>query len=123
VGRRRHFFDNAEIYARGGAEKIMGEALKELGWPRQKFVVSTKFYWASRRPEREDTLNAKYLRHAIEGSLARLGLDYVDWCSATAPTRHADRGEVWAMHRMIERGRRCTGAPASGAPTRSAPPG
>jgi len=101
-----NFFDNAEIYARGGAEKIMGEALKELGWPRQKFVVSTKFYWGlGDGPNEKNTLNAKYLRHAIEGSLARLRLDYVDlvFCHRPDPTTPIEE-TVWAMHRMIERG-------------------
>jgi voltage-dependent potassium channel beta subunit len=101
-----NFFDNAEIYARGGAEKIMGAALKELGWPRQKFIVSTKFYWGlADGPNEKNTLNAKYLRHAIEGSLARLGLDYVDlvFCHRPDPTTPIEE-TVWAMHRMIERG-------------------
>jgi voltage-dependent potassium channel beta subunit len=101
-----NFFDNAEIYARGGAEKIMGAALKELGWPRQRFVVSTKFYWGlGDGPNDKNTLNRKYLRHAIEGSLARLGLDYVDlvFCHRPDPTTPIEE-TVWAMHRMIERG-------------------
>jgi len=101
-----NFFDNAEIYARGGAEKIMGAALKELRWPRQKFVVSTKFYWGlGDGPNDRNTLNRKYLRHAIEGSLARLGLDYVDlvFCHRPDPTTPIEE-TVWAMHRMIERG-------------------
>jgi voltage-dependent potassium channel beta subunit len=101
-----NFFDNAEIYARGGAETIMGAALKELGWPRQRFVVSTKFYWGlGDGPNEKNTLNAKYLRHAIEGSLARLGLDYVDlvFCHRPDPMTPIEE-TVWAMHRMIERG-------------------
>ena len=101
-----NFFDNAEIYARGGAETIMGAALKELGWPRLKFIVSTKFYWGlGEGPNDRNTLNAKYLRHAIEGSLARLGLDYVDlvFCHRPDPTTPIEE-TVWAMHRMIERG-------------------
>lgn len=101
-----NFFDNAEIYARGGAEKIMGAALKELGWPRQKFVVSTKFFWGlADGPNERNTLNAKYLRHAIDGSLARLSLDYVDlvFCHRPDPATPIEE-TVWAMHRMIERG-------------------
>jgi voltage-dependent potassium channel beta subunit len=101
-----NFFDNAEIYARGGAEKIMGAALKELGWPRTKYIVSTKFYWGlADGPNEKNTLNRKYLRHAIEGSLARLGLDYVDlvFCHRPDPTTPIEE-TVWAMHQMIERG-------------------
>ena len=101
-----NFFDNAEIYARGGAEKIMGAALKELGWPRQKFVVSTKFYWGlGEGPNDRNTLNRKYLRHAIEGSLARLQLDYIDLVFCHRADPHTPIEEtVWAMHQMIERG-------------------
>ena len=101
-----NFFDNAEIYARGGAETIMGAALKALGWPRQKFIVSTKFYWGlADSPNEKNTLNAKYLRHAIDGSLARLGLDYVDLVFCHRPDPHTPIEEtVWAMHRMIARG-------------------
>jgi len=101
-----NFFDNAEIYARGGAEKIMGAALKELGWPRIKYVVSTKFYWGlGDGPNDRNTLNRKYLRHAIEGSLARLGLDYVDlvFCHRPDPATPIEE-TVWAMHQTIERG-------------------
>jgi voltage-dependent potassium channel beta subunit len=101
-----NFFDNAEIYARGGAEKMMGAALKELGWPRLKYVVSTKFYWGlGDGPNEKNTLNRKYLRHAIEGSLARLQLDYVDlvFCHRPDPTTPIEE-TVWAMHQMIERG-------------------
>jgi len=101
-----NFFDNAEIYARGGAEKMMGAALKELRWPRLKYVVSTKFYWGlGDGPNEKNTLNRKYLRHAIEGSLARLQLDYVDlvFCHRPDPTTPIEE-TVWAMHQMIERG-------------------
>jgi voltage-dependent potassium channel beta subunit len=101
-----NFFDNAEIYARGGAETLMGAALKALGWPRTRYVVSTKFYWGlADGPNEKNTLNAKYLRHAIEGSLARLGLDYVDlvFCHRPDPATPIEE-TVWAMHRMVERG-------------------
>ena len=101
-----NFFDNAEIYARGESERIMGAAIRALGWPRQKFVVSTKFFWGlSDGPNEKNTLNAKYLRHAIEGSLARFGLDYIDLVFCHRADPHTPIEEtVWAMHRMIERG-------------------
>jgi voltage-dependent potassium channel beta subunit len=101
-----NFFDNAEIYARGESERIMGAAFKALGWPRQKFVVSTKFFWGlGDGPNEKNTLNAKYLRHAIEGSLSRLGLDYIDlaFCHRADPATPIEE-TVWAMHRMVERG-------------------
>jgi voltage-dependent potassium channel beta subunit len=105
-----NFFDNAEIYARGQSEEIMGAVLKELGWPRLKYMVSTKFYWglASGKgefPNERNTLNRKYLRQAIDGSLKRLQLDYVDlvYCHRSDPNTPVEE-TVWAMHEMIERG-------------------
>src|SRR5664279_1654539 len=77
-----NFFDNAEVYAKGQSEVVMGEAFKRLGWSRLNYVVSTKFFWGLDREgnavNRKDTLNRKYLMQAIDGSLARLGLDFVD---------------------------------------------
>jgi voltage-dependent potassium channel beta subunit len=106
-----NFFDNAEIYARGQSEEIMGSVLKELGWPRLKYVISTKFYWglASGKgafPNERNTLNRKYLLQAIDGSLKRLQLDYVDlvFCHRPDPETPVEE-TVWAMHDMIERGR------------------
>ncbi len=105
-----NFFDNAEIYARGQSEQIMGSVLKELAWPRLKYVVSTKFYWglASGKgefPNERNTLNRKYLRQAIDGSLKRLQLDYVDlvFCHRADPNTPIEE-TVWAMHDIVERG-------------------
>src|SRR6476661_7730283 len=76
-----NFFDNAEAYAGGKSEELMGSAIRALKWPRLNYVISTKFFWGLDREgnpvNRRDTLNRKYLRHAIDGSLQRLGLDYV----------------------------------------------
>ena len=102
-----NFFDNAEIYAKGESETIMGKALKELGWPRIRYVVSTKFYWGLRtNPNDTNTLNRKYLLDAIDGSLKRLQLDYVDlvFCHRPDPDTPVEE-TVWAMHDMIERGK------------------
>jgi voltage-dependent potassium channel beta subunit len=101
-----NFFDNAEIYARGASEEIMGAALKELRWPREKAIVSTKFFWGlGDGPNETNTLNRKYLRHAIDGSLRRLQLDYVDlvFCHRPDPATPIEE-TVWAMHEMIARG-------------------
>lgn len=101
-----NFFDNAEVYAGGKSEEIMGAVLKELAWPRIKYVVSTKFYWGLRTNVNDtNTLNRKYLLSAITGSLARLQLDYVDLVYCHRPDPHTPIEEtVWAMHDMIERG-------------------
>ena len=102
-----NFFDNAEIYAKGDSEVIMGKVLKELGWPRIRYVVSTKFYWGMRTgPNDNNTLNRKYLLDAIDGSLKRLQLDHVDlvYCHRADPTTPIEE-TVWAMHNIIERGK------------------
>ncbi len=102
-----NFFDNAEIYAKGGSETIMGTVLKELGWPRIQFIVSTKFYWGMRTCANDNnTLNRKYLLDAIDGSLKRLQLDYVDlvYCHRADPHTSIEE-TVWAMHNIIERGK------------------
>ena len=61
-----NFFDNAEAYAGGGSESQMGRAIKELGWKRESYVVSTKFYWGINGNMRNmrNTLNRKYLHQA-----------------------------------------------------------
>jgi voltage-dependent potassium channel beta subunit len=85
----------------------MGRALKELGWPRIRYIVSTKFYWGLRtNPNDTNTLNRKYLLDAIDGSLKRLQLDYVDlvFCHRPDPDTPIEE-TVWAMHDMIERGK------------------
>lgn len=102
-----NFFDNAEVYAMGKSEEIMGAVLRELKWPRPSYVVSTKFYWGMNPgPNQKNTLNRKYLLHAIDGSLRRLGLDYVDLVFCHRPDPNTPIEEtVWAMHDMVERGK------------------
>jgi voltage-dependent potassium channel beta subunit len=74
-----NFFDNAEAYAGGESEHIMGQAINKLGWPRHSYVISTKVFWGLHDvPNMKNTLNRKYLMQAIDGSLDRLGLDFVD---------------------------------------------
>ena len=102
-----NFFDNAEVYARGESETIMGEILRKLAWPRVRYIVSTKFYWGiTDGPNEKNTLNRKYLLNAIDGSLARLKLDYVDlvYCHRPDPATPIEE-TVWAMHDIIERGK------------------
>ena len=102
-----NFFDNAEVYAGGMSEEIMGEALRRLGWRRGSYLVSTKLYWGMHdNPNERNTLNRKYLLEAIDGSLTRYGLDYVDllFCHRADPTTPIEE-TVWAMHNIIERGK------------------
>jgi voltage-dependent potassium channel beta subunit len=102
-----NFFDNAEAYANGKSEEIMGEALKRLGWRRGSFLVSTKLFWGLHdNPNESNTLNRKYLLEGIDGSLQRLDLDYVDllFCHRADPSTPIEE-TVWAMHNIIERGK------------------
>jgi voltage-dependent potassium channel beta subunit len=102
-----NFFDNAEIYARGKSEEVMGAALKQLGWRRGSYLVSTKIYWGLHdSPNERNTLNRKRLIEGIDGSLKRLQLDYVDLFFCHRPDRTTPVEEtVWAMHNIIERGK------------------
>jgi len=102
-----NFFDNAEVYAAGKSEEVMGAALKKLGWRRSSYLVSTKFFWGLNDSVNEkDTLNRKRLIEAMNGSLKRFNLDYIDliFChrpDATTPIEET----VWAMHNLIEWGK------------------
>ncbi len=102
-----NFFDNAEVYADGKSEQIMGDSLKRLGWRRGSYLVSTKLFWGLHdNPNETNTLNRKYLLEAIDGSLTRLDLDYVDllFCHRADPDTPIEE-TVWAMHNIIERGK------------------
>ncbi len=102
-----NFFDNAEVYAGGKSEEIMGRAFKKLGWPRHEYVVSTKFYWGIHDDvNTKFTLNRKYLSQAIDASLERFGLDFVDlvYCHRADPDTPIEE-TVWAMSDMITQGK------------------
>lgn len=105
-----NFFDNAEGYAKGQSEVVMGQAFKQLKWPRLNYVVSTKFFWGLDREgnavNRRDTLNRKYLTQAIDGSLQRMQLDFIDLIYCHRPDPHTPIEEtVWAMSDIISSGK------------------
>jgi len=102
-----NFFDNAQVYAGGKSEEVMGAALKKLGWRRGSYLVSSKFYWGLHEGVNEkNTLNRKYLLEAIDGSLERFGLDHLDLIFCHRPDPHTPIEEtVWAMHNIIESGK------------------
>jgi voltage-dependent potassium channel beta subunit len=105
-----NFFDNAEAYALGQGEAVMGQALKKLGWPRLNYIVSTKFFWGLDRGEnavnRRDTLNRKYLMQAIDGSLKRFELEHIDLIYCHRPDPHTPIEEtVRAMSDIITQGK------------------
>ncbi len=102
-----NFYDNAEAYAGGESERIMGEAIANLGWPRHSYVISTKVFWGIHRgPNMANTLNRKYLMQAIDGSLERFGLDFVDilYCHRADPDTPLEE-TVWAMSDIIASGK------------------
>jgi voltage-dependent potassium channel beta subunit len=102
-----NFFDNAEVYAKGESETIMGGVLRQMGWRRSSYIVSTKFFWGlNELPNERNTLNRKYLRQAIDASLQRFGLDYVDLVFCHRPDPETPIEEtVQAMHDMIASGK------------------
>ena len=105
-----NFFDNAEGYALGKSEEVMGAAIRQLGWARHRYVVSSKFFWGIDNQEPtvnfKNTLNRKYLLGAIDASLKRFGLEYLDLIFCHRPDPHTPIEEtVWAMHDIISRGK------------------
>ncbi len=102
-----NFFDNAEAYAGGSSERIMGQAIANLGWERHSYVVSTKVFWGIKPGvNTRNTLNRKYLFDAIDGSLERFGLDFVDvlFCHRSDPDTPIEE-TVWAMSDIIASGK------------------
>ncbi len=106
-----NFFDNAEVYAQGESEVVMGQAFKALGWHRLDYIVSSKFFWGLTRDgvttaNRKDTLNRKYLMQAVDGSLKRLQLEHLDliYCHRPDPNTPIEE-TVWAMSDIIRQGK------------------
>ena len=107
-----NFFDNAEAYAGGKSEEIMGAALAKLGWPRWSYVLTTKVFWGI-HDKRDgntlnvrNTLNRKYLMQSIDPCLERLGHDFVDvlYCHRDDPETPVEE-TVWAMSDIVSSGR------------------
>ena len=102
-----NFFDNAQSYAGGESERIMGAAIAELGWPRGSYVISSKYFWGlDETVNAYLTLNRKYLLEAIDPSLERLGLDHLDliYCHRADPETPVEE-TVWAMSDIVDSGR------------------
>lgn len=100
-----NFFDNAEVYAGGEAERIMGRVLKKAGWKRSDLVISTKVFWGGKGPN-DRGLSRKHVIEGTEAALARLGLDYVDllFCHRPDPATPIEE-TVRAMSFLVDRGR------------------
>ncbi len=103
-----NFFDNAEAYAGGKSEEIMGRALRELGWPRWSYVLTTKVFWGIHGdvPNMRNTLNRKYLMQAVDAALERFEHDFVDvlYCHRADPDTPIEE-TVWAMSDIISSSR------------------
>ena len=102
-----NFFDNAEAYAGGKSEEIMGKVFAAENWPRWSYVVSSKFFWGINDDvNMKNTLNRKYLSQAIDASLDRFGLDYLDlvYCHRADPDTPLEE-TVHAMSDMVSSGK------------------
>jgi voltage-dependent potassium channel beta subunit len=106
-----NFFDNAEVYAAGKSEELMGVSLKKLSWDRLTYMVSTKFFWGlpakfGEGINERNTLNRKYLLNAIDQSLKRLQLEYVDivYCHRADPNTPLEE-TVFGMHDIVASGK------------------
>ncbi len=100
-----NFFDNAEGYANGQAEIVMGNVLKQTGWARESVVISTKLFWGGSGPN-DTGLSHKHLLEGIHRSLKRLQLDYVDLLFCHRPDPNTPIEEtVRAMDVIIKQGK------------------
>jgi len=101
-----NFFDNAESYAGGESERVMGEAIDRLGWKRHEYIVTSKYFWGILDgPNTRRTLNRKYLLEAIPASLERFGLEHLDVIYAHRPDPSTPIGEtVRALSDAVDRG-------------------
>ena len=100
-----NFFDNAEGYAGGNAETVMGNVIKELGWRRESIVVSTKIFWGGDGPN-DTGLSHKHIIEDMNSALRRLQLDYVDlvFCHRPDPKTPIEE-TVRAMDIVIKQGK------------------
>jgi len=102
-----NFFDNAEAYAGGQSETLMGQALQDFGWARETYVVSAKFYWGIvDNVNTKFTLNRKYLMQGIDRTLERMQMDFVDLIYCHRADKETPIEEtVFAMHDIISQGK------------------
>lgn len=100
-----NFYDNAEAYADGNAEVVMGNVIKKLGWRRESIVVSSKVFWGGEGPN-DKGLSRKHIYEACRNSLKRLQLDYLDlfFCHRPDPTTPIEE-TVRAMDDLIQQGK------------------
>jgi voltage-dependent potassium channel beta subunit len=104
-----NFFDNAEVYALGESEKMMGRVLKNKNWDRTSYTISSKAYFGWRGKENKPNqtgLSRKHLTEACHEALQRLQTDYLDLFFCHRPDKKVPIEEVvWTMHHLIEQGK------------------
>ena len=102
-----NFFDNAEVYAAGKSEIIMGKVLKKFGWSRDSFIISSKVFWGGDKPTQRG-LSHKHIKDACDNALKRLQLDYLDlfFCHRPDPETPIEE-TVRAMHNLVLQGKVC----------------
>ena len=104
-----NFFDNAEVYALGESEKLMGRVLKKKNWDRTSYTVSSKAYfgWKGKLSKPNQTgLSRKHLMEACHEALGRLQVDYLDIFFCHRPDKNVPMEEVvWTMNVLIQQGK------------------
>jgi voltage-dependent potassium channel beta subunit len=104
-----NFFDNAEVYARGESELMMGRVLKKKNWDRTSYVLSSKAYFGSRGPKNKPNqtgLSRKHLTEACHEALQRMQVDYLDLFYCHRPDPNTPMEEiVWTMRNLITQGK------------------
>jgi voltage-dependent potassium channel beta subunit len=102
-----NFFDNAEVYANGESERVMGRILSEVGWSRDSYTVSSKvFFGAGGKLPTQRGLHRKHIVEACHQALERLRVDYLDLYFCHRPDKQTPIEEtVWTMHQLIMQGK------------------
>ena len=104
-----NFFDNAEVYALGQSEQMMGRVLKKKNWDRTSYTVSSKAFWGWRGKDNKPNqsgLSRKHLTEACHEALKRLQVDYLDLYFCHRPDKNVPIEEVvWTMHHLIQQGK------------------
>ena len=102
-----NFFDNAEIYASGKSEEVMGAILKKKNWERSSYIVSSKVYFGYEQKKPNQTgLSRKHIIEGCHAALARLQVDYIDLFYCHRPDKNTPIEEtVWAMNTLIQQGK------------------
>jgi voltage-dependent potassium channel beta subunit len=100
-----NFFDNAEAYANGKSEIVMGKILKKMNWDRTSYIVSSKVFWGGKLPN-QSGLSRKHVIEACNAALTRLQVEYLDLYFCHRPDKNTPVEEtVRAMHDLIQQGK------------------